>query len=79
MFNKALILFVLTSIFFGCSAARCSAAPSNIFNELGEPIKNTVDNVENQINKGVPSNGILSDLGGSLRGALDNVENQINK
>ena len=74
MFNKAVILFVLISSLFGCSAA-----PSNVFSDLGKSIKNTVDNVEGKINTGVPNNGILSDLGVSLRGTLDNVENQINK
>ena len=74
MFNKAMILFVLISSLFGCGAA-----PSNVFNDLGKSIKNTVDNVEGKINTGVPNNGILSDLGVSLRGTLDNVENQINK
>ncbi len=68
MLKKVVIFFVTTSNLLGCSVA-----PNNVFNQLGNSLRGAVDDVEGQINKGLPSNSVLSELGGSLR------ENQVNK
>lgn len=74
MFDKAAICFVLTSSLLGCSVA----TSNNGFSELGGSIRGAIKNVEDRINKGIPSNGVFSELGGSARGALDNIEERIN-
>ena len=74
MFDKAAICFVLTSSLLGCSGA----SSNNVFSEFGGSIRGAIENVEDQINTGIPSNGVFNELGGSARGALDNIEERIN-
>ena len=54
----------------------CNAPPDDfVFSEVGRTIRETVNDIQDQINQGIPSNPI----GGSLRGALDAVENEFNE
>jgi len=63
--------FVLTFCLLGCNAP-----PDDfVFSEVGRSISETVNDIQDQINQGIPSNPI----GGSLRGALDAVENEFNE
>ena len=45
------------------------------FGEVERTIRETVNDIQDQINHGMPSNG----NGGSLRGALDAIEDEFNK
>ena len=54
----------------------CNAPPDDfVFSEVGRTLSETVKDIQDQINQGMPSNGI----GGSLRVALNAVENKFNE